>query len=109
MPLSDKRRPSVSLDVVHDISVAFAGQQTSCQPALRFWQDKITHVLEKKGEYDFSQNFACCREKGDATTFATFCSVTNLHLFKNNVCIFPLLFETFGGPAVKDKIMQPSV
>ena len=43
------------------------------EPALRFRQDKINQVLEKTGEHDFSQHFACYREKGDATTLATFC------------------------------------
>ena len=79
------------------------------EPALRFRQDKIYHVLEKTGEHDFSQNFACYREKGDATTVATFCSVSILLVYKNNVGILPLLWETISGPAVKDKIMQPSV
>ena len=31
IPLSDERRPSMSLDVVHDIFIAVAGQQISCQ------------------------------------------------------------------------------
>ena len=76
---------------------------------MRSRQDKINYVLEKTGEHDFSQHFACNREKGNATTVATFCSVTLLLVYKNNVGIFPLLWETFSGPAVKDKIMQPSV
>ena len=116
MPLSDQRRPRISVDVVHDIFLAVAGQQISCQlccvhaePALRFRQDKINYVLEKTGEHDLSQHFACNREKGNATTVATFCSVTLLLVYKNNVGIFPLLWETFSGPAVKDEIMQPSV
>ena len=79
------------------------------EPALRFMQDKINHVLEKTGEHDFSQQFACYREKGDATTVATFCSLTLLLVYKNNVGIFSLLWETISGPAFKDKIMQPSV
>ena len=79
------------------------------EPSLRFRQDKINHVLEKTDEHDFSQYFACYREKGDATTVATFCSVTRLLVYKNNVGIFSLLWETTSGPAVKDKIMQPSV
>ena len=79
------------------------------EPALRFRQDKINHVIEKTGEHDISQHFACFREKGDATTVATFCSVTLLLVHKNNVGIFLLLWETFSGPAVKDKSMQPSV
>ena len=116
MPLSDQRRPSISLDVVHGIFLAVAGQQISChvncaasapEPALTFWHDKINHVLEKTGEHDFSQH--CYREKGDATTVATFCSVTPFLVCKNNVGIFPLLWEAFSGPAVKDKIMQSSV
>ena len=79
------------------------------EPALRFMQDKINYVLEKTGEHDLSQHFACNREKGNATTVATFCSVTLLLVYKNNVGIFSLLWETFSGPAVKDEIMQPSV
>ena len=75
-------------------------------PALRFRQDKINHVLEKTDEHDFSQHFACYREKGDATTVATFSSVTPLLVCKNNAGIFPLLWETFSGPSVKDKIMR---
>ena len=66
-------------------------------------------MLDKTGEHYFSQHFACFREKGDVTTVATFCSVTHLLVYKNNVGIFPLLWETFSGPSVKDKIMQPSV
>ena len=77
--------------------------------ALRFRHDKINYVLEKTGEHDFSQHFACYREKGNATTVATFCSVTILLVYKNNVGIFPLLWETFSELAVNDKIMQPSV
>ena len=79
------------------------------QPALRFRQDKINHVLKKMGEHDFCQHFACYGENGDATTVATFSSVTLLLAYKNNVGIFPLLRETLSGPAVNDKIMQPSV
>ena len=45
------------------------------EPALRFRQDKINNALEKTGEHDFRQHFACFREKVDATTVATFCSV----------------------------------
>ena len=78
---------------------------STSEHALRFRQDKINHVLEKTGECDFSQHFACYREKGDATTVAAFCSVTILLVYKNNVGIFPLLWETFSGPTVKDKIM----
>ena len=81
MLLSDQRRPSINLDVVHDIFLAFAGNnyQINCavstpEPALRFRQDKINYVLEKTGEHEFGQHFACYREKGDATTVATFCS-----------------------------------
>ena len=79
------------------------------EPALRFGQDKINYVLEKTGEHDFGQHFAIFREKGDATTVATFCSVILLHMYKDNVVIFPLPWETYSGPAVKDEIMQPSV
>ena len=79
------------------------------ETALRFRQDKTNHVLEKTGERDLGQHFACYREKVDATTVATFCSVTLLLVYMNNVGIFPLLWETFSGPAVKDKIIQPSV
>ena len=75
------------------------------EPALRFRQDKINYVLEKTGEHDFGQHFALYREKGDATTVASFSSVTLLHVYKDNVGIFPLLWETYNGPAVKDKIM----
>ena len=78
------------------------------EPALRFRQDKINHVPEKTGEHDFSLHFACYRDKGDATTVATFCSVTLLLVHKNNGGIFSLLWETYNGPTVKDKIMQPS-
>ena len=60
------------------------------------------------GEHDFSQHFACYREKGDVTTVATFCSVDLLLVYKNSFGIFPLQLETFSGPAVMDKIMQPS-
>ena len=79
------------------------------EPALIFRQDKINHMLEMTGDHDFSQHLACNREKGDATIVATFCSVTILPVYKNNVGIFPLLWETFSGLAVKDEIMQPSV
>ena len=79
------------------------------KPALRFRYDKINYVLEKTGEHDLCQHCACNREKGDATTVATFCSVTNLLVNKNNVGIFSLLRETLSGTAVKDKIMQPFV
>ena len=78
-------------------------------PALRLRQDKINYVLEKSGEHDFGQYFACYREKGDATTVATFCSFTLFLVYKINVGIFPLLWESFSRPAVDDKIMQPSV
>ena len=76
------------------------------KPALRFRKDKINNVLEKTDEHDFCQHYACYREKGDATTVATFCSVTILLIYKNNVGILPLLRQTLSGPAVKDKIMQ---
>ena len=79
------------------------------EPALRFRHDKINHVHEKTGEHDFNQHLACYGKKGDATTVATICSVTLLLVYKNNVGIFPLLWETFSGPTVKNKIMQPSV
>ena len=78
-------------------------------PALRYRQDKINNELEKTDEHDFSQHFACYREKGDATSVTTFFSVSILLVCKNNACIFLLLWETLGGPAVKDKVMQPSV
>ena len=120
MPLSDQRRPSICLDVVYDIFLAVAGHQIPYQlcastpePTLRFRQDKINYVLEMTAEHGLSQHFDCNREKGNATTVATtvatFCSVTHLLVYKNNVGILPLLWETFSGPAVKDKIMQPSV
>ena len=76
---------------------------------MRSRQDKINHVLEKTCEHDFGQRFACYRENGDVTTVATFCSVTLLLVNNNNVGIFSLLWETLSGPAVKYKIMQPSV
>ena len=40
------------------------------------------------GEHDFGQHFACHREKGDATTVATFISVTLLRIYEDNVGIF---------------------
>ena len=61
------------------------------EPALRFRQDNINHMLMKMGEHDFSQHIDCYREKGDAMTVATFSSVTRLLVYKNNVGIFPLL------------------
>ena len=79
------------------------------EPTLRFRQDKINNVQEKTGEHDFCLHFACYGEKGDATTVATFCSVTLLPAYKNNVGIFPLMCVTLSGPAVKDKIMLSSV
>ena len=79
------------------------------EAALRFRQDKINQVLEKKGEHDISKQFACSRDNGNATTVAIFCSVTILLVHKNNVGIFPFMWKTFSGPAVKDKIMLPSV
>ena len=82
---------------------------STLDPALRFRQDKINNVLEKKGEHDISQHYASYRDNGDATTVATFSSVTILLVYKNNVGIFPLLWEKLSGPAVKDEIMQPSV
>ena len=54
----------------------------------------------------FCRYFACHREKGNATTAVTFYSVTLLLVYKNNVGITLLLWETFDGAAVKDKIMQ---
>ena len=63
-------------------------------------------MLQETGEHDLSQNFSCHREKADATTVATFCLVTLLIAYKNNVGISPLLWETLGGPEVKDKIMR---
>ena len=79
------------------------------EPAMRFRQDKISYVLEKTGEHDISQTFACYRQKGNATTVAKFCSLTVMPVHKNNVGIYPLQRETYSGTAVKDKIMQPSV
>ena len=109
-------RSTKANDVVQDIFLLLLGNKyhincaaSTPEPALRFRQDKINYVLEKTGEHDFSQHFACTGEKGDATTVSTFCEVIPLLAYKNNVCIFPLLWETFSGPAVKDKIMQPSV
>ena len=106
----------MSLDAAHDIFL-----QSPCniyhvicaasvqEPALRFRQDEINNVLEKTGERDFSQHFACYREKGNAMTVVTFYSVTILLVYKNNVGIFQLLWETHSGPAAKDEIMQPFV
>ena len=78
------------------------------EPALRFRQDMIYNMLMKAGEHDLSQHFACHSEKRDATTAATFCSDNLLLAYTNNVGIFPLLWETLSGLAVKDKIMQTS-
>ena len=109
MPLSDQIRPSISLNVVHDIFRAVAGQQISHQlccvhagSRIEIQQDKINYMHEKTGEHDFSQHLACYKENENATTVATFCSVTPLPVNKNNVGIFPLLWETISGPAVKD-------
>ena len=82
---------------------------SSPEPALRFRQDNIYNVLKKMGEHDFSPHFACHCVKGDATTVVTFCSVTFSLVHMNNVGIFQFLWETLSGPAVRDKIMQPSV
>ena len=65
----------------------------------------IYSMPQETVEHDFGQHFACHRDKGDATTFATFCSLCLLLVYKNNADIFPLLSETLGGPTVKDKIM----
>ena len=116
MPLSDQLRPYISFDAVHYISPAVARHKyhVNCVAstpgsALRFRQDKIYNELKKTGEHDLSQHFICHRDKGDATTVAIFCSVTPLHVYKNSVGIFSLLWETLSGPAVKDKIMQSYV
>ena len=61
---------------------------STSEPALRFRQDKINYVLENTGEHDFNEHFTCYREKRNATTVATFCSVTLLLVYKNNVGIF---------------------
>ena len=79
------------------------------EPVLRFRQDKIYSLLQETGEHDLSQHFASQREKGDATTVSTFRSVTILHVHRNNVGIFSLLWQTFSGPESKDNIMQPYV
>ena len=47
--------------------------------------------------------------KGDDATVAAICPVTLLFVYKDNVGIFPLLRVRFGGPAVKDKIMQSQI
>ena len=60
-------------------------------------------------ERDFGLHFACHTDKGDVTTVTAFCSVTLLLVHMNNVDIFPLLFDSLGGPAVTDKTMQPPV
>ena len=115
MALSDQRRPCISFDAAHDISPAVVGQQISCQlcltlagliAALRLRQDKIYSMLQETGEHDFSQHFPCHREKGDATTVATFCLVTFLLVYKDNVDIFSLLLKTLGGTAVNNEIVQ---
>ena len=61
------------------------------EPALKFGQDKINNVLEMTGVHGFSQHVASHREKGDVTTVATYCSVTILLVYMNNVGIFQLL------------------
>ena len=48
---------------------------------------------------------ALCLLQRETTTVATFCSVTFLLAYMNNVGTFPLLWATLSGPAVKDKIM----
>ena len=53
--------------------------------------------------HDICQHFDCHTEKGDATTVATFCSITLLLVYKNIVGAFPLVWATLGRPAVKDK------
>ena len=115
MPLSDQRRPSISLDVVHDILLQLPGNKyhincaaSTPEPALTIRQDKINYVLQKTGRHDFSQHFAGYMEKGNATTVDTLSSVTLLLVHKNNVGILPLLWEAHSGPAIKDNIMQPS-
>ena len=63
-------------------------------------------MLQETCEQKVGQHYACHRENGDATTVATFCSVTLLLVYKNNFGIFPLLPESHGVPAVKGKILQ---
>ena len=78
-------------------------------PALKFWQDKINNVLVKTGEHDLRQHIVCYREKRDDRTVATFCSVTLLLAYKNNVGILSFMWETLSGPSVMDNVMQLSV
>ena len=57
-------------------------------------------MLEKTDEHCFSQHVASYREKGDATTVVTYCSVTILLVYMNNVGIFQLLWVTlFDQPS----------
>ena len=76
-------------------------------PEITLRQDKICHMLQETDERAFGQHFACHREMADATTVATFCSVTLFLLYKKNDGIFQILWETLGGPAVRKKIMLP--
>ena len=97
MPLSDQRRQCISLDVVHNIFLAVAGQQICqlCCVRVGTRNEILARQDQQRApeevEHDFSQHFACYREKGDATTLATFCSDTLLLVYKNNVDIIPLL------------------
>ena len=104
MPLSDQRRRCISLDAVHDIFPAVAEQQLSCQfcnvHAGTHIDIQTRHDQQRAretSEHDISQRIACYREKGHAT----FCSITLLLVYRNNVDIFPLLRETLSAPAVK--------
>ena len=56
MPLSDQRRPSISLDVVHDIFLAVAGQQISYQLCCVRAGTRI--------EIQAIQDIKCAREDG---------------------------------------------
>ena len=115
MPLSDQRRSSICHDAVHDIFLAVAEQQI-CQlccvhagTRIEIQARQVQPRAREDGEHDFILHFACYREKGDATTVATFCSVTLLLVCKNDVGIFSLLREALSGSAVRKKMMQPSV
>ena len=65
------------------------------ETALTFRQALIYDMLQEEDEHDFGQQFACYREKRDATIVVTFCSVTLLLVYMDNVGIVPLLWETF--------------
>ena len=116
MPLPYQRRLCVSQDAARDIFQQLLGNKyyVNCaasmpEPALRFRQDNIYNVLKETGEHDFGQHIASYKREGRCHDC---CHILLSHPFtcmQNNVGIFPLLRETLSGPAVKDKIMPPSV